>query len=69
MAIVGQVGCGKTSLVSAILGEMEQLSGQVNVDVNIFLTYLELFVITEFWQTSKMQRSAQVKLQQMGSGP
>ncbi|ETE62698.1 Canalicular multispecific organic anion transporter 2, partial [Ophiophagus hannah] len=30
-AIVGQVGCGKSSLVSALLGEMEKLSGDVAV--------------------------------------
>lgn len=31
-AIVGSVGSGKTSLVSALLGEMEKLGGSVNVD-------------------------------------
>ncbi|KAG8129111.1 putative ATP-binding cassette sub-family C protein, partial [Naja naja] len=31
VAIVGQVGCGKSSLVSALLGEMEKLSGDVAV--------------------------------------
>lgn len=31
-AIVGQVGSGKTSLISALLGEMEKLTGDVNVD-------------------------------------
>ncbi|CRL02706.1 CLUMA_CG015844, isoform A [Clunio marinus] len=31
-AIVGSVGCGKTSLVSALLGEMEKLNGNINVD-------------------------------------
>lgn len=31
-AVVGSVGCGKTSLVSALLGEMEKLSGLANVD-------------------------------------
>lgn len=31
-AIVGQVGSGKTSLISALLGEMEKVKGQVNVD-------------------------------------
>lgn len=31
-AIVGSVGCGKTSLVSALLGEMEKIKGNVNVD-------------------------------------
>lgn len=31
-AIVGTVGCGKTSLISALLGEMEKIKGKVNVD-------------------------------------
>jgi ATP-binding cassette, subfamily C (CFTR/MRP), member 1 len=31
-AIVGSVGSGKTSLVSALLGEMQKLNGDVNVD-------------------------------------
>ncbi|NWZ41535.1 MRP3 protein, partial [Brachypodius atriceps] len=31
VAIVGHVGCGKSSLVSALLGEMEKLEGQVAV--------------------------------------
>ena len=31
-AIVGSVGSGKTSLVSALLGEMEKIGGSVNVD-------------------------------------
>ena len=35
VAVVGSVGCGKSSLISAILGEMEKEKGQVNVDVNI----------------------------------
>lgn len=30
VAIVGTVGCGKTSVISAILGEMEKLKGTVN---------------------------------------
>lgn len=30
VAIVGTVGCGKTSLISSILGEMEKISGLVN---------------------------------------
>ena len=34
-AIVGSVGCGKTSLVSAFLGEMEKIKGKVNVDGTI----------------------------------
>lgn len=34
-AVVGSVGCGKTSLVCALLGEMEKLNGDVNVDGRI----------------------------------
>lgn len=33
MAVVGPVGCGKSSLVSALLGEMEKLEGKVYVKV------------------------------------
>lgn len=32
VAVVGQVGSGKTSLISALLGEMEKLTGSVNID-------------------------------------
>uniref|UniRef100_A0AAY4DZE4 ATP-binding cassette, sub-family C (CFTR/MRP), member 3 n=1 Tax=Denticeps clupeoides TaxID=299321 RepID=A0AAY4DZE4_9TELE len=31
LAVVGPVGCGKSSLVSALLGEMERLEGQISV--------------------------------------
>lgn len=34
-ALVGPVGCGKTSLLSALLGEMEKINGAVNVDGRI----------------------------------
>lgn len=33
LAVVGHVGCGKSSLVSALLGEMEKLEGQISVKV------------------------------------
>ena len=33
VAVVGTVGSGKSSLVSALLGEMEVISGNVNVKV------------------------------------
>ena len=33
VAVVGAVGCGKSSLVSALLGEMIKHEGQVNVQV------------------------------------
>ncbi|XP_068610353.1 ATP-binding cassette sub-family C member 3 [Brachionichthys hirsutus] len=31
LAVVGQVGCGKSSLISALLGEMEKLEGEVSI--------------------------------------
>lgn len=31
-AVVGPVGCGKSSLISAVLGEMDKLKGSVNTD-------------------------------------
>ncbi|XP_073684496.1 ATP-binding cassette sub-family C member 3 isoform X2 [Garra rufa] len=31
LAVVGHVGCGKTSLVSALLGEMEKQEGQITI--------------------------------------
>jgi ATP-binding cassette subfamily C (CFTR/MRP) protein 1 len=34
-ACVGPVGCGKSSLIAAFLGEMEKLTGEVNVDGKI----------------------------------
>lgn len=35
VAVVGQVGSGKSSLLSALLGEMDKLSGSVNVNGNV----------------------------------
>lgn len=37
IAVVGQVGSGKTSLLSAMLGEMEKVQGTVNVKVRAAL--------------------------------
>ena len=34
-AVVGPVGSGKTSLISALLGEMEKIGGEVNIDGGI----------------------------------
>ncbi len=33
VAVVGSVGSGKSSLMAAMLGEMEKLKGQVNLKV------------------------------------
>ena len=39
VAVVGQVGAGKSSLISAMLGEMEKTKGKVFIKVG-FLLYL-----------------------------
>ena len=43
LAVVGQVGVGKSSLVSAILGEMEKLQGHVTVAVSGHSCHLHCF--------------------------
>ena len=35
VAVVGQVGSGKSSLISAILGELQVITGTVSVKVHI----------------------------------
>ena len=37
VAVVGQVGAGKSSLISALLGEMDKLNGHVTLKVNQYL--------------------------------
>ena len=39
VAVVGHVGAGKSSLISALLGEMEKMKGHVSVKVTIILQY------------------------------
>lgn len=38
LAVVGHVGCGKSSLLSALLGEMEKLEGEVSIRVRVEVT-------------------------------
>lgn len=35
MAIVGPVGSGKSSLISALIGEMQCMKGEVNIDGSV----------------------------------
>ena len=44
-AVVGQVGAGKTSMISAILGEMQKLSGAVTFKVKVFVGKLPMFLL------------------------
>ena len=41
---MGHVGAGKSSLISALLGEMEKMDGRVLVKVTI-LTLEEIFIV------------------------
>ena len=41
VAVVGQVGAGKSSLLSALLGEMEKLQGKVTIRVSCYLEYVK----------------------------
>ena len=50
IAVVGPVGCGKSSLISAILGEMNKNCGTVNMQVRklflfTLLTTVEILVL------------------------
>lgn len=38
LAVVGQVGAGKSSLLSALLGELQKLEGHVFVKVELSLS-------------------------------
>lgn len=40
LAVVGHVGCGKSSLISALLGEMEKVEGEVSIRVGPLLAHL-----------------------------
>ena len=48
MAVVGQVGGGKSTLLSALLGETEKLDGKVYVMVSLLFayTYYQMILVT-----------------------
>ena len=37
VAVVGQVGAGKSSLISALLGEMDKVDGHVSINVRMYM--------------------------------
>ena len=47
-AIVGTVGSGKSSLVSALLGEMEKSSGKVKFKIQLFKGAQRVLALCEF---------------------
>lgn len=57
VAVVGTVGSGKSSLLSAMLGEMEKNEGNVNVNVstnykyNIIMSQVFLWILNMLWRT------------------
>jgi len=48
LAVVGHVGCGKSSLISALLGEVEKLEGEVSTRVGL------LFILRKNKSASKV---------------
>lgn len=48
LAVVGHVGCGKSSLISALLGEMEKMEGEVSIRVRILLSLFSLSLLSSY---------------------
>ena len=42
VAVVGQVGSGKSSVIAALCGEMEVLQGKVSVKVSVKVIFVNL---------------------------
>ena len=56
-AVVGQVGAGKSSLISAILGEMEKIEGFVGIQVISTLFFNSFHIYSYTTRTSKWLNS------------
>jgi len=57
IAVVGTVGSGKSSLISALLGEMDKLQGKVNVKVST-----KSLKVVFFEEIDKLQGNINVKV-------
>jgi ATP-binding cassette subfamily C (CFTR/MRP) protein 1 len=44
VAIIGAVGSGKSSILAALLGEMNKISGSVNTKVSFFFSLMLFFL-------------------------
>lgn len=53
LAVVGQVGAGKSSLLAALLGELEKTDGCVTIKVNFSPQHLLLIRLSVF-RSSKL---------------
>ena len=54
MAVVGKVGSGKSSLISALLGEMELVEGHVNVRVSTVSIYQRSSFYINLWSSHRV---------------
>lgn len=45
VAVVGATGSGKSSLLSAIIGQMSKVQGTVNVNVSILIVQIEIDIL------------------------
>lgn len=63
VAVVGGVGSGKTSLLSALLGDMDKLSGRVNIKGSNQLSQEDdLLIILLYYDTNKTLLALQATL-------
>ena len=54
VAVVGNVGSGKSSLVSAMLGDMEVLNGNTHVRVKELSFLLQIFMMRSLFSLCKI---------------
>lgn len=64
-AVVGPVGCGKSSLISSILGETEKKSGTVNTDGSMAYVAQQAWIQNATLQVSLMNITPPIKLQKI----